>query len=53
MLFRPTGRIVRQAETVQVELHPFNDQQLNRDLVVICARVNAASPRQQMGVSSS
>ena len=43
--FRLTGRIVRQAETVQVELRPFNDWQLNRDLAVICARVNAASPR--------
>ena len=42
--FQLTGRIVRQAATVQVELCPFNDRQLNRDLAVICARVNAASP---------
>jgi len=43
--FRLPGRIVRQAETVRVELRPFNDRQLNRDLAVLCARVNAASPR--------
>jgi hypothetical protein len=30
---------------VQVELHPFNDRALNRDLVVLCERVNEASPR--------
>lgn len=43
--FRLTGWIVRQAKMVQVELRPFNDRQLNRDLAVICARVHAASPR--------
>jgi hypothetical protein len=30
---------------VQVELRPFNDRALNRDLAVLCERVNQASPR--------
>jgi hypothetical protein len=30
---------------VQVELRPFNDRMLNRDLAVLCERVNQASPR--------
>jgi hypothetical protein len=30
---------------VQVELHPFNDRALNQDLVVLCERVNEATPR--------
>jgi hypothetical protein len=30
---------------VQVELRPFNDRMLNRDLAVLCDRVNQASPR--------
>jgi hypothetical protein len=29
---------------VQVELRPFNDRELNRDLAVLCERVNQASP---------
>ncbi len=28
-----------------VELRPFNDRALNRDLIVLCERVNQASPR--------
>jgi hypothetical protein len=43
--FRLSDRITWGAKTVEVELRPFNDRQLNRDLAVICARVNAASPR--------
>jgi len=43
--FRLPGRIVRQAGRVHVELRPFNDRQLNRDLVVLCARINEAAPR--------
>jgi hypothetical protein len=42
--FRLAGRVVRERQIVRVELRPFNDRQLNRDLAVICARVNAASP---------
>ena len=34
---------MRAAESVRVELRPFNDRQLNRDLVVVCERVNKAS----------
>jgi hypothetical protein len=30
---------------LQVELRPFNDRQLNRDLVLLCERVNVAQPR--------
>ena len=43
--FRLTGRVIEQAEMVQVELHPFNDRQLNRDLAAVCARVNELQPR--------
>ena len=50
--FRLAGRVVRQGDTVQVELRPFNDRQLKRDLVVVCERLNEASPRLQMGVIS-
>jgi cell division septum initiation protein DivIVA len=42
---RLPGRVRREAEIVRVELRPFNDRQLNRDLALVCARVNAASPR--------
>jgi hypothetical protein len=38
--FRLTGRLMREADIVQVELRPFNDRQLNRDLAEVCARVN-------------
>jgi hypothetical protein len=30
---------------VHVELRPFNDRTLNRDLAMLCERVNQASPR--------
>jgi hypothetical protein len=30
---------------VRVELRPFNDRALHRDLAVLCERVNQASPR--------
>ena len=36
---------MRDATTVHVELRPFNDRALNRDLAVLCERVNQASPR--------
>ena len=39
------GRVTRGPATVQVELRPFNDRQLNRDLVLLCERVNGAQPR--------
>lgn len=37
--------IVRDATTVRVELCPFNDRAFNRDLALLCARVNEASPQ--------
>jgi hypothetical protein len=42
--FRLTGRLMREADIVQVELRPFNDRQLNRDLAEVCARVNQLQP---------
>jgi len=38
------GTITNHAQMVQVELHPFNDRALNRDLAILCERVNQASP---------
>jgi cell division septum initiation protein DivIVA len=43
--FQLPGTITHHAQMVQVELHPFNDRALNRDLAVLCERVNQASPR--------
>jgi hypothetical protein len=43
--FRLPGTITADATTIQVELSPFNDRALNRDLVLLGERVNQASPR--------
>jgi hypothetical protein len=43
--FRLSGTVVPDASTVRVELRPFNDRSLNRDLAMLCERVNQASPR--------
>ena len=43
--FRLPGRLVARADQVYVELRPFNDRQLNRDLATLCARVAAAHPQ--------
>jgi hypothetical protein len=43
--FRLPGWVVWGTVTVEVELRPFNDRQLNRDLETICTQVNAAQPR--------
>lgn len=43
--FQLPGTITRDATTIQVELCPFNDRALNRDLALLCERVNQASPR--------
>jgi len=43
--FRLPGRIVWGAEVVYVELRPFNDRQLNRDLAELCAKVDELKPR--------
>jgi hypothetical protein len=42
--FQLPGTITHHAQVVQVELHPFNDRALNRDLAVLCERVNEAAP---------
>ncbi len=42
--FRLTGRVMREADIVRVELRSFNDRQLNRDLVEVCTRVNQLQP---------
>lgn len=38
--FQLPGTITQDATMVQVELRPFNDRELNRDLAVVCERVN-------------
>lgn len=43
--FRLAGTIVPDTSTIHVELHPFNDRALNRDLAMLCERVNLAAPQ--------
>jgi hypothetical protein len=43
--FQLPGTITHHAQMVQVELRPFNDRALNRDLAMLCQRVNQTSPR--------
>lgn len=43
--FRLPGRVVGGAATVVVELRPFNDRSLNRDLAAMCANVREAQPQ--------
>jgi hypothetical protein len=45
LFFQLPGTITRDTTTIQVELCPFNDRALNRDLALLCERVNQASPR--------
>lgn len=42
--FRLPGRIVWAQDAVYVDLQPFNDRSLTRDLAVLCERVRAAAP---------
>jgi hypothetical protein len=42
--FQLPGRVLWDREVVQIELRPFNNRQLNRDLVAICHRVNESQP---------
>ncbi len=42
--FRLPGRVTEGKQTVWVELRPFNDRQLNRDLRLVCERIEAAQP---------
>ena len=43
--FQLAGTVVPDASTVHVELGPFNDRTLNRDLARLCERVNLAAPQ--------
>lgn len=43
--FQLPGSITHRGQMVQVELRPFNDRALNRDLAIVCERINQASPR--------
>jgi hypothetical protein len=45
LFFRLPGRVFWDREVVQVELRPFNNRQLNRDLLVVCQRVNEFQPK--------
>jgi len=40
--FRLPGRVTEGRQSVWVELRPFNDRQLNRDLQAVCERVTAS-----------
>ena len=43
--FRLPGKVILGPETVQVELRPFNDRHLNRDLTALCTQVSELEPR--------
>jgi hypothetical protein len=43
--FRRPSRVTEGKQTVWVELRPFNDRQFNRDLSLVCERVETAQPR--------
>jgi hypothetical protein len=42
--FRVPGRVTEGQHSVMVELQPFNDRQLTRDLSLVCERVATAQP---------
>jgi hypothetical protein len=44
-VFQLSGTITHDATTIRVELCPFNDRVLNRDLALLCTQVNQTSPR--------
>jgi hypothetical protein len=43
--FQLPGRVRWDREAVHVELRPFNNRQLNRDLLAVCQRVKEIQPR--------
>jgi hypothetical protein len=43
--FQLPGRVRWHREAIHVELRPFNNRQLNRDLLAVCQRVNESQPR--------
>ncbi len=38
--FQLSGVVTSSQSAVRVQLHPFNDRQYNRDLLLLCQRVN-------------
>ena len=42
--FKLAGQVVEEPECVRVILRPFNDRQLNRDLLAVCAQVATKAP---------
>jgi hypothetical protein len=42
--FHLPGLVVPGQNSVRVELRPFNDRQYNRELAMLCERVNNAAP---------
>ena len=44
IFFQLPGRILWRTESVEVELKPFNDRALNRDLEMLCAKVALEQP---------
>ena len=42
--FQLPGRIFWGTDTVEVELKPFNDRALNRDLMILCTKVAQDQP---------
>ena len=45
LFFQLPGTIMRDVTTIHAQLSPFNDRALNRDLALLCERVNAAPPK--------
>jgi hypothetical protein len=43
--FQLPGTITHHGYLIQIELRPFNDRALNRDLAIVCERLNQAFPR--------
>jgi hypothetical protein len=44
--FQLPGHVRWDREVVQVELRPFNNRQLNRDLLAVCQQVKEIQPRE-------
>jgi len=43
--FQLPGTITHHGHLIQIELRPFNDRALDRDLAIVCERLNQAFPR--------
>ncbi len=43
--FHLSGLVIQGPQTMCVELRPFHDRRYNRDLVMLCERVNTAAPQ--------